>query len=736
MFESFFKIHLPRNFFVRCILLLMIGFFFVESLHSQIFQLPFSIVKEIRSVRNPLGIRSGDFNGDKIPDLLSFSSTQIFFHYQLKDTIAWQTIPFHTEKKISSVATERCNSDKLWDIVLLRDSPPQVEVYLAGTREQFSLAWSVTFQHAYEHMTLGDINSDGKIDILLYGKKTLGVMVYLGNGNGTFKAASKLFSEYTFSNLKILDMNGDGISDIAAIQWVENEVLVFYAYARMKYREPVRLQFNSEPMTFSAAQVDKNGSTILWVALENEKELLALQDDGSGNFVQNHSVQLPSSPSTLITEKITSEETFSLFVLLPDISQIYLAQYEGSEGFTNGITFSSGNYPRDGCIINHQLTTFKNLAVLHTGENRIRIYYNSNISSPKEEALSYMAGSKPNGVVSFNLGRNLNVAVSHAGSNFLLLFQRSISGVLGGPLALTTTAMTGNLLYLIKNDSTISFIGENVEENRVSTFEMHTSSFIRTITSFPSRSPQVLAATFLQKDGLLRLVVLEEDRTSHERNVVFFEQTAGGRFTEEITKEVPSENLITAAAAFESNVTYLWYTSFNKRKNRLETFSIQRKEHHAAVQPQPIFDVPLGPVQKGFLWNQDVNNDGRPDFILLTGDPFDTLFCFVADKQGKYRPSLIPQVSPVNVLSRERLKFFDVNNDGNIDIVLDNSITKTIQVYLGKGEGTFSEPHRLISSEGFGGFTLCDINADGTLDLVVTDAANGYVKTIIMKATE
>jgi hypothetical protein len=325
------------------------------------------------------------------------------------------------------------------------------------------------------------------------------------------------------------------------------------------------------------------------------------------------------------------------------------------------------------------------------------------------------------------------IAISHSGSEFLSVYQQMNNGFLRGPIPVTATTLSGNLSYHVKNDTTIMIVGEHTLDNHISTIEMNINSLSSKILTFPSQHTQIIASTLSKSDNLLHLLTLEHERSRNERTIVLFNQISDNRYSEERITGIDSTNLVAVSGEFLSSKIQVSYALMNKKRKRLEMYSAYLSDNMVLSQPQLLFDIPTSTVENGYLWSMELNRDETPDFILLLGEPLDTLLCLVSSSKTKYVSTSIPQPSRVNIVHRGRLKFFDINSDNNVDIVLDNSITKTVQIYLGEGKGVFDEPYRLISSEGFGGFTLTDINMDTIPDLIISDAANGYVKVITLK---
>jgi hypothetical protein len=252
--------------------------------------------------------------------------------------------------------------------------------------------------------------------------------------------------------------------------------------------------------------------------------------------------------------------------------------------------------------------------------------------------------------------------------------------------------------------------------------------------SIPSQNPEILFSTLTPSDGMAHLLVLERDQKTSETSVIQYDQITPIRFAERQITEIPFQNLLTATAGFSrlNGGIAIYYLVQNPGKRTMELFMLGSDYGKKYSSPKPLVSVPSRPVSSAFLWNPDLNGDGIDDLVLSLGNPEDTLITYLSQKHQAYRPVGVTHSDQIRIVSKDRVKFLDVNGDGKDDMVLDNAITKSIQVFLNNGEGEFQEPFRLTTSEGFGGFALMDINRDGIPDLVVSDSSNGLVKVIFL----
>lgn len=120
----------------------------------------------------------------------------------------------------------------------------------------------------------------------------------------------------------------------------------------------------------------------------------------------------------------------------------------------------------------------------------------------------------------------------------------------------------------------------------------------------------------------------------------------------------------------------------------------------------------------------DLDGDKRDDYVVCEyGNLLGRFGIYSFEKNGRRRyRELIPRPGAI----RSQLR--DLNNDGRLDIVvLMAQAREGIYAFINKGKGRFEERALATFHPAFGssGFDLVDVDADGDLDLVVTNGDNG-----------
>jgi len=80
--------------------------------------------------------------------------------------------------------------------------------------------------------------------------------------------------------------------------------------------------------------------------------------------------------------------------------------------------------------------------------------------------------------------------------------------------------------------------------------------------------------------------------------------------------------------------------------------------------------------------------------------------------------------------TKNKLKFFDVNRNGNIDMIYQDRLNKNLYLRFGNNNGTFSLPIKIASISDIGDFCIADLDNDNYPELVITNQKNGTIQIL------
>ncbi|GFO77183.1 hypothetical protein BPLS_P5462 [Bathymodiolus platifrons methanotrophic gill symbiont] len=131
-------------------------------------------------------------------------------------------------------------------------------------------------------------------------------------------------------------------------------------------------------------------------------------------------------------------------------------------------------------------------------------------------------------------------------------------------------------------------------------------------------------------------------------------------------------------------------------------------------------------LQNGMV-SGDLNNDGNIDLLITEeGDRPDEFLLYLGDGHGNL--SFSSKVNAIRACGFDGFvgtpELEDINNDGNLDIVGTNSQRLTscnsVGILLGDGNGAFSSPIELNTVDRVFDIVVADLNSNGNLDIVVS----------------
>ncbi|MEK7249339.1 MAG: VCBS repeat-containing protein, partial [Bacteroidota bacterium] len=159
---------------------------------------------------------------------------------------------------------------------------------------------------------VADLNNDKRKDILLFGKNTAGVETLLGQPNGTFKLGTTLFSDISVSDLCTTDINADGITDILALNWLSNQLTVFYGISRFVYTEQVAVQLPSQPAEIAITNVTNVRGFRLAVTLPEANQVQVYSGNSLGDYRLMNTIAFDRKPAGVQFAHVNGDELLDL----------------------------------------------------------------------------------------------------------------------------------------------------------------------------------------------------------------------------------------------------------------------------------------------------------------------------------------------------------------------------------------------------------------------------------------
>jgi hypothetical protein len=131
----------------------------------------------------------------------------------------------------------------------------------------------------------------------------------------------------------------------------------------------------------------------------------------------------------------------------------------------------------------------------------------------------------------------------------------------------------------------------------------------------------------------------------------------------------------------------------------------------------------------------DFNQDGKMDLAVLSASgpgSIGSINIYLGNGNGTFAAPLNFPVSATGTgpTGSRLMAEGDFNGDGVADLVVTNSVTNTVSILLGVGNGTFQAPVTYTVGTSPWNVVVGDINHDGFLDLAVASDATGSVSIL------
>lgn len=718
---------------------LTLQFILTATVYSQFQKTSFGLISEIRAIKNPVGLFKGDFNGDGMTDLASYNRKQILFQLQTNDSLGWKTSEQMMEGgNITKTLSANCNSDRMSDLIVVDGKTSQIRIHLAKKEMEFYLRTTLRFKDEIPEILATDINKDSKTDLLLFGKRESGITVYLGGGSGGFAKSTTLFAEHSFSSVSVSDMNEDGIQDVIAADWLENLVCVYRGYGKGKFGEPTILRLDAEPNIVKAEYLDSDSTKDIVVSYAHSNDVSVFSGDGAGDFSSVFTLHSYAMTEQLFLEDINSDNQSDILSFNSNQKACTIWLKDGDDVFDEPVEFSCGRNPVEMLFLTHQRTDTINAAVVDGDGSTIRLMWNSRVERTESYEMLYSLSLEPTGVIATDLNNDTFsdlVVVNKQSKSFSFLMNKG-TGLLAGQNSYSIPIHANKINYNSRNGMGGLLIASNPDEEKLSVTELSGGFENQTTYTLPlPRGSQILSRFIDKQMKRLHFFVLEKDEKSKSASIIKFSQIAPTKFVEQNIISRFEPPLITAAMNDfdkdgDNDIAFLGQRTPSKT---LELRRIIRSETTTVVQPLLDFTIDKRETPLVLMWSADVTGDGYPDLIFNFQKPENSLVVSVSGSDGVFLQPKFQSKIPVSVSARDQLKIFDVNNDGRMDLVVNNNLTKELQIHWGAGNGQFPNVNRLISAEGIGGFTISDLNLDGVQELIVTDSFNGWLKVISLK---
>ena len=401
-----------------------------------------------------------DVNNDKRNDILLFGkgSSGVSTLTGRRDGTYAPGIVLFPDLSVSDLKTTDLNGDGITDILLLDWLSNELVLFYGIGRGIFSEQVSVNLaaepaelgitqvtkgrkirvavtlpeDSEAERLIVADVNNDKRNDILLFGKGSSGVSTLTGRRDGTYAPGIVLFPELSVSDLKTTDLNGDGITDILLLDWLSNELVLFYGIGRGIFSEQVSVNLAAEPAELGITQVTKGRKIRVAVTLPEDRRISVFTGNTIGEFEEDWTMTIDGTPVGItfahlnndhLPDLISSTDKGILVFLSTSMTQFSIATVFGVwNEISSWAVFDVDGDKKEDLVLTDKLA------------KRLILVCNADYSGFVNWPYQYSVGKSPRGLTASDFDGNgfTDIAVVNSMSSSLSILLNNGNGRMDG----------------------------------------------------------------------------------------------------------------------------------------------------------------------------------------------------------------------------------------------------------------------------------------------------------------
>ncbi|CAF3234253.1 unnamed protein product, partial [Rotaria sp. Silwood2] len=740
----------------------------------------------------PACVTVGDLNNDFIMDIIAPAKYRdyVAFFFGIGNGSFGSRISYYTGYQSApvSVVVGDLNNDNLSDIVVGNSNANYLSIFRGYGNGIFSslVMYPIKSTDTENFVAIGDLNRDARLDIIItnyYGN----CVVLLGYDAGTFASLIDFPTSYDLlpTSLTIGDFNRDHRMDIGVSNFVSNNLDIFYGHENGSFINEHTFSVGDKSHPRMIISGDLNNDNILDIAVANtgNDNIGMLIGYGNGSFrsIQTYSTGSGSKPYTLAIGDFnndnridfavanygvgnvgvflgfdigaytalpvlvlysTSSEKNLQYLAIADFNNdnrsdiVFVERYTNIVGiilqYSNGtfaspIIYSTGSLssPRWVTVGDVNNDNHLDIVVANSGTNNIGIFLGYGNGTFASQMTFSNNGFSPFSVTlsDFNHDNQLDIVVINSAANNICVFLGSNNRTFVSSTTYSTGS--GSTPYSLaagdfNNDNHLDIVVANSGTNNIGVFLGYGNGTLTsqiTYSTDPGTSPCSVAVGDFNNDNQLDIVVITNDDGSVViylgygngtfARPTFFDTGSGAQLVFVAVGNLNNDNHldIAVAAAFH-NVIYVLFGY----GNGAYTYKMPFASGHFYNPQQVVFS--------------DFNGDGRLDCAVF--DYFRIYVFFGSVNEGYL--DMVPFSTGANSSPRS-VSIDDLNNDNRLDIVVANSDSDNIGVFLGLGFGDFANQTTFSTGNASKPYyvALGDFNNDNRTDIAVANYGIGNI---------
>jgi Calx-beta domain/FG-GAP-like repeat len=599
------------------------------------------------------------------------------------------------------IASGDLNSDGRTDLVVTNRAADEIIIFM-GNSNGLPTRTKLTSPDEPTNAGIGDFNRDGKMDLaIMHGEfSTAGVSIFIGDGSGGFGPPTN-FPIIRWDHLVVADFNNDGNADVfvSTADAGPSQILLGNGSGGLSGGSNVSVGFGRR-----VVPGDFNKDNKLDLALAGEgASVSVILGDGLGNFSAPKKFPVSNGAGFIATADFNNDGNVDLVTAGNGISVL---AGDGAGNFGAATIVSLGFPTATVTVADFNGDSKPDVAV--SGDQSLIAILIGNGNGGFGTPVLYRINTSALDIVSGDFDGDNKADVAITNTSFSPLTSMSLFyGDGSGNLRFASVIPVGSSPYAITNgdlnsDGHDDLVYANISHDTVSVLINNGSGGFGPPATFAvGAEPRSVALGDLNGDQKLDLVTANSDAFS----VSVLLGNGQGAFGPANHISVPGFNPESVTIGDLNNdgrpdiaVAY----------RSASIVSILLANSSGGFGSPASFPVPSGGGQDIVI--NDLNRDGLPDLLVTTGGGVSVLLGNSSTGFG-----------PTNTLASAGTAVVvdDFNGDGKSDIASLVFNPGLVKVFLGDGQGGFSQPTPFPAGFTASFLRSADFNGDGNADLVV-----------------
>jgi hypothetical protein len=690
----------------------------------------------------PYAITAADFNNDNqleiVVALWSNGNIAVLNQYYAAEFVN-QTI-YSTGSALNpfSIAINDFNNDNRSDVVVANSGTDSLGILLGSGNGTFGMEMTYligTDAHP-QYVSTFDINKDNQIDIVSANSKINGISVIMGYGNGSF-ADQIIYSTGTDSYpyaVVAADLNNDNRLDFLVVNQGTDSVGIFFGYNYTTFQSETTYSSMGNLEPFGIVVSDFNNDKYLDIATVffGSDSLGIIFGYGSGSFSNMviYSTGIDSQPQDLAEADFNNDGRSDIVVVNSNTSTIGVFLGYGNGSFAAILTYSTGNYSYPMAVTVSDFNNDKQLdiVVADIAIDSIGIllgYGNGTFSIVK--TYSTGQGSAPFAITfgDFNNDDRLDIVVANIASNSIAVLLGYGDGTFENQMTFSTGSNSQPYWVTVgdfNSDNrldvaTANFNGDNV--GILLGYGNGTFADIITYSTGAGSSPTCVEVGDFNYDNHLDIAVTG---FGTKTTVVLFGYGDGSFLLGTAYSTGIGSTPVALAIADFNNDTRLDIAVANQQSNNIAVCLGNGSESFAGLTTYSTGDG----SQPHLVAFSDLNNDGWLD-IVIANYGTNNVGVLLGRSNTVFDP--IMTYSTGTGSAPYSVAIADFDNDHHLDIVVTNSQTDNIAIFLGHGDGTFAIGATYPTGDRSRPYTVVinDFNNDNISDIAIANSGTNNI---------